>query len=52
MRGMVKPHTLKIKGTIVGLPMLALVDSDASHNFLLEDIANKLGIDVAKENSF
>ena len=49
---MVEPYTHKIKGTIIGLLMLASINSSASHNFLLEDIANKLGIDMVRENSF
>ena len=44
VRGMVEPHTLKIRGNIAGLPVLALIDSGASHNFILENIANKLKI--------
>ena len=52
MREVVEPHTLKIKGTIIGLPILALIDGEASHNFLLEDVANKLGLNEVNKNSF
>ena len=44
VRGMVKPHALKIRGNIMGLSILALIDNKASHNFLSKDVANKLGM--------
>ena len=52
VRGMAEPNTLKIRGNIAGLPVLALIDSGASHNFLSEDVANKLGMKGEEENSF
>ena len=52
VRRMAKPHTLKIKGNIVGLLVLGLIDGGANHNFISKDIANKLKMKEEQENSF
>ena len=51
-RGMIEPHTLKIRENIARLPILALINSGASHNFLSEDVANKLAMNGNRGNSF
>ena len=52
MRGIAKPHTLKIRGSIAGLLVVALIDSGASHNLLSEEAAFKLGFKRDKEEKF
>ena len=49
---MTKPHTLKIRGNIARLPVLALINSGVSYNFLSEDVSNTLGMEGEKDNSF
>ena len=51
MREVTESHTLKILGNIVGIPVIALIDSGASHNFLSKEVANRLGLKGDKENS-
>ena len=43
IKGIIEPHTFKIKGSIISLPLVALINSRASHNFLSEEAAFKLG---------
>ena len=52
VRKMTEPYMLKIRGNIARLSMLALIDIIASHYFMLEDVANKLGMKKEKENLF
>ena len=52
VRGIAEPHTLKIRGNIASLPVLALIDSGASHNFLSEDVVTKLGMKGEKNKAF
>ena len=50
MRGMTELHTLKIRESIIGLLVLALIDSGASYNFLLKDVTNKLAMNGDRRN--
>ena len=52
MKGVAEPHTFKIRGSIDGLTVVALIDSGASHNFLSKETATKLGLNGEKERSF
>ena len=52
MKGVAKPYTMEIRESIVGLPVLVLINRGASHNFLSEDVANKLVMGGDKRNSF
>ena len=52
MRGVSEPHTLKIHGSIAGVPVTALIDSGASHNFLSDEVANRLRLKGDQRNAF
>lgn len=38
-----QPQTMKLKGTIRGVPILLLVDSGATHNFISKKLAVSMG---------
>ena len=44
MRGVNEPHTLKIRGSVEGHQVVALIDSGVSHNFMSVETTNKLAI--------
>ena len=48
MRGVAKPHTLKIRKGIKGLTVVTLIDNGASHNFISKETATKLGLNGGK----
>ena len=52
MKGVVEPYTMKIQGSIASLPVLALIDSEASHNLLSKEVTKKLAISGGKTSSF
>ena len=42
MRGVNELHTLKIRGRVDGHQVLALIDSETSHNFMSIETTSKL----------
>ncbi|XP_052203652.1 uncharacterized protein LOC127808947 [Diospyros lotus] len=42
--GLTPPQTMKIKGTIEGQEVIVLIDNGASHNFIVADLVQKLGL--------
>ena len=46
MAGTSTPRSLRFRGTIVGAPVLVLVDGGSSHNFVRPDVVEKLKIEV------
>ncbi|XP_020229533.1 uncharacterized protein LOC109810472 [Cajanus cajan] len=43
-----QPHTLKLQGTVKGVPILLLVDSGAIHNFMSRRLAEKMGWSIVE----
>ncbi|MCI41818.1 hypothetical protein A2U01_0063052, partial [Trifolium medium] len=37
------PRTVKLQGSILGAPVVVLVDSGATHNFVSQQLVHKLG---------
>ena len=52
MRGVNEPHTLKIRGSVDGHQVLALIDSRANHNFISVETASKLARNGDRRDSF
>ena len=52
MRGVDESHTLKIRGSVDGHQVLALIESEANHNFISVDNANKLAMNKDGRDSF
>ncbi|KAL1213452.1 RNA-directed DNA polymerase-like protein [Cardamine amara subsp. amara] len=50
--GLSSPKTMKIKGTIQGEPVIMLIDSGASHNFISQQVVNKLGLKIDKTKGY
>lgn len=50
--GITFDKTLKIKGQIEGVGVIVLVDSRASHNFILHDLVRKLGMQIETGKKF
>lgn len=40
--GLTTPKTMKLKGSILGQPVLVLIDCGATHNFISAELASKL----------
>lgn len=47
-----QPKTMKIKGEIEDVPMIIMVDSGASHNFIAKDLVERLGLPVEPTFAF
>ncbi|XP_031268741.1 uncharacterized protein LOC116127234 [Pistacia vera] len=50
--GLTSDHTLKVKGQIGNTEVVVLVDSGASHNFISQDLVERLGLTVEKGKRF
>lgn len=48
--GISKARTMKLKGTVGGFPMVFLVDSGASHNFISPEVVSVLGLSMDKSS--
>lgn len=42
--GISSPHTIKLKGKIQGEEVVVLIDSGATHNFILESLVRRIGL--------
>ncbi|XP_057452951.1 uncharacterized protein LOC130744819 [Lotus japonicus] len=42
-----QPRTMKLQGTIQGVPVLVLIDSGATHNFIDQKLVQRMGWEVA-----
>lgn len=45
--GFTTPKTMKLKGTVLGHSVVVLIDCGATHNFISEDLVNRLGLATA-----
>nr|KYP32370.1 Retrovirus-related Pol polyprotein from transposon opus [Cajanus cajan] len=43
-----QPKTMKIKGMVKGVPVIILIDSGASHNFVSSRVVDSLGLDYGQ----
>lgn len=50
--GISSPHTIKLMGKIEGEPVVVLIDSGASHNFLSDVMIKKLGLTLEQTGGY
>lgn len=45
-RNLAKSRTIKLEGELIGHPILLLVDSGATHNFIARELVSSLNLEV------
>ncbi|KAL8120175.1 hypothetical protein AgCh_017351 [Apium graveolens] len=50
--GITRPSTMKMQGFVQKCPIVILIDSGASHNFILADLVRNMGLPVTPTNEF
>ena len=48
----VRSKTMKIEGILEGLPILLLIDSGASHNYITKELVTSLGLTITDTREF
>lgn len=46
--GFTSPHTMKLRSNIGGFDIVVLIDSGATHNFISQELVERLGLFVSK----
>jgi len=52
MSGIPAAHTIRVNGTIAGHSVHILVDSGSTHNFINDQLADKLNLEISTADSF
>lgn len=50
--GLAEPKTLRLRGEILGTPIVVLIDCGATHNFLSADFVEKLKLPITKTSEY
>lgn len=50
--GITQPNTMKLQGELHGNPIMVLIDSGASHNFISSELVGTLGLAVTPSKEF
>lgn len=50
--GLTSRKTMKVRGTVEGQDVVILIDSGATHNFMLWELIRKLNLPITKTNGY
>lgn len=50
--GLTTPKTMKVMGSIMGQPVVVLIDCGATHNFISAELVEQLGLSTTETTSY